>query len=150
MDGIARGLPEPAIDLSMIEAELFERALDPCLLRPAQENLARRPMAMQRRPALDPVREQAKRKRVRIRIVIGFQNPVIGRQEKGWPRRAGREKQSGLALRKGAAMGSFDAILGEGIETLVQGSKAEILGQDHFGAPAKARLPAGLAQKIRD
>jgi hypothetical protein len=69
VDRIARGLPETPVDLPMIKPKAFEQALYLRLLRPAQENLAVLPMAARRGFAFDPLREQAKRKGIGIRII---------------------------------------------------------------------------------
>jgi hypothetical protein len=66
MDRVAGGLPEPAVDFSMIKAEAFEQALNLRLLHPAQEDHSFRPMAAQVGFAFDPLRKQAKRKGVGI------------------------------------------------------------------------------------
>jgi hypothetical protein len=134
----------------MIKPEFYEQALYLRLLRPAQKNLSRRPMAAQGGLAIDPIGKQCKRQRVGIRIIVRLDDPIIGRQEESWSRRAGRKEQSRLALRKRVAIGAFDPLPGKGNKTLMQRSKAEIFGQGHFHSPAEPRLPAGLAQKIRD
>ncbi len=151
MDRIARGLPETAVDFPMIKPKPFEQTLNLRLLRPAQENLAFWPNATQAGFAVDPLRKQAKGKSVGIRIIIRLQNPVICRQKESRTGGAGGKEQGCLRRRrKRVPVGALDALRGKGGEAAMQRGKAEIFGQDRFGSPGEARLPTGLAQKIRN